>query len=452
MTDFAIHTIDSAPAAAKQTLGEILRKYEFIPNLAAELAAVPPALKAYATLGTLLTQTSLSPVEQQIVIAATSVSNGCEYCVAAASAELRAAGLPADQIEALRTGRPLSDAKLETLRVFTSAIVDRRGRLTPSEFQRFLDAGFRREQVFEVLVGVAMKTLSNYANHIAGHVGSAFLIVTGLYGLDLAVRAAALWRALPSRSLPFREVLRVQLSGEVAEMLTSTGPFLAEPLKGWLLKRDGISGAEAFGTVAIEYLLYTIVASWMTAVALSVLVARNVLPDATQPLVFGIIAAVVALTVAFLFAAVTGIGLIVPILRGAAGVIGDRASSAAKRFEPVERVLVAFLHDRPTRLLEVLLIEAGGHALLALEILVVTRALGHQIAAADPFIIEGAVKVIKAGFFFVPGQLGVSEGAYIFLFRAIGLPAAAGVTMALVRRIRALLVAGLGMAILRLCP
>jgi len=37
-----------------------------------------------------------------------------------------------------------------------------------SELQRFLDAGFRREQVFEVLVGVAMKTLSNYANHIAG--------------------------------------------------------------------------------------------------------------------------------------------------------------------------------------------------------------------------------------------------------------------------------------------
>lgn len=168
VTDFAIHTVDSAPAAAKQTLGEILKKYDFIPNLAAELAAVPPALKAYATLSTLLTQTSLSPLEQQIVIAATSVTNGCEYCVAAASADLRAAGLPADQIEALRTGRPLSDAKLETLRAFTSAIVDRRGRVEQAEFHRFLDAGFRREQVFEILVGVAMKTLTNYANHIAG--------------------------------------------------------------------------------------------------------------------------------------------------------------------------------------------------------------------------------------------------------------------------------------------
>lgn len=292
-------------------------------------------------------------------------------------------------------------------------------------------------------------------NVIAGalrHVGSALLIISGLYGLHVVVRAVALWRALPFLSLPFRQVLRVQLSGEVAEMLTSTGPFLAEPLKGWLLKRDGMPGAEAFGTVAIEYLLYTIVASWMTAVALSVLVARNVLPDAMRPLVFGIIAAVLALTVAFMFAAVTGIGLIVPILRGAGGVIGDRAFSAAARFEPVERVLVAFMHDRPTRLLEVLLIEAGGHALLALEILVVARALGHHIAAADPFIIEGAVKAIKGGFFFVPGQLGVSEGAYAFLFRAIGLPAAAGLTMALIRRIRALVVAGLGMAILRLWP
>jgi hypothetical protein len=37
-----------------------------------------------------------------------------------------------------------------------------------AELQPFIDAGYRREQVFEVLVGVAMKTLSNYANHIAG--------------------------------------------------------------------------------------------------------------------------------------------------------------------------------------------------------------------------------------------------------------------------------------------
>jgi alkylhydroperoxidase family enzyme len=36
------------------------------------------------------------------------------------------------------------------------------------ELQAFLDAGFDRQQVLEVVLGVGMKTLSNYTNHIAG--------------------------------------------------------------------------------------------------------------------------------------------------------------------------------------------------------------------------------------------------------------------------------------------
>ncbi|HWK10689.1 MAG TPA: carboxymuconolactone decarboxylase family protein [Vicinamibacterales bacterium] len=120
------------------------------------------------TLGELLGQTSLNPIEQQVVLAAASIANGCEYCVAAHSAGLKMAGLAPEQLDALRAGRALSNAKLEALRAFTTAIVERRGWIKQTEFQKFLDAGYRREQVFEVLVGVAMKTLSNYANHIAG--------------------------------------------------------------------------------------------------------------------------------------------------------------------------------------------------------------------------------------------------------------------------------------------
>jgi uncharacterized membrane protein YbhN (UPF0104 family) len=63
------------------------------------------------------------------------------------------------------------------------------------------------------------------------------------------------------------------------------------------------------------------------------------------------------------------------------------------------------------------------------------------------FIVEGTVKCIGAIFFFVPGQLGVSEGIYAVLLPAVGLPAAAGVTMALVRRARALVVGTIGFVV-----
>ena len=168
MSEFTVHTIESAPAASRDTLAAVQNKYGFIPNLLGELAEVPAALKAYTILSELLGQTSLTPIEQQVVLAAASIANGCEYCVAAHSAGLTTTGLSQDQLDALRGGRSLSDQKLQALRELTAAIVEQRGWIKQHHLQHFLDAGYRREQLFEVLVGVAMKTLSNYTNHIAG--------------------------------------------------------------------------------------------------------------------------------------------------------------------------------------------------------------------------------------------------------------------------------------------
>lgn len=168
MSEFRVHTIDDAPAGSRETLTALQKKYGFIPNLMGELAAVPAVLKAYATLGDLLAQTTLTPIEQQLVLAAASIANGCEYCVAAHSAGMKSAGLSQDQIDALRGDRPLADRKLQALREFVTAVVNDRGWIKQHQLAHFLDAGYRREQVFEVLVGIAMKTLSNYANHVAG--------------------------------------------------------------------------------------------------------------------------------------------------------------------------------------------------------------------------------------------------------------------------------------------
>ena len=106
-------------------------------------------------------------VAQQVVLVAASMANGCHYCVAAHTAGLKMAGLADDQIGALRSESPLADPKLEALRVFTSAVVQHRGHVSDADLQTFLAAGYERAQVFEVLLGVAMKTLSNYSNHIA---------------------------------------------------------------------------------------------------------------------------------------------------------------------------------------------------------------------------------------------------------------------------------------------
>lgn len=167
MAEFTIHTIESAPEGSRETLRAAAQKFGFLPNLLGELAAAPAALKAYATLNGLLEETSFTPVERQLLLASISVANRCHYCVAAHTAGLKQAGLPDHEIEAVREARRLADPKLDALRVFAVAVVEGRGHVDDGDLQAFLDVGYRREQVFEVLLAVAMKTLSNYTNHIA---------------------------------------------------------------------------------------------------------------------------------------------------------------------------------------------------------------------------------------------------------------------------------------------
>jgi len=165
---FVIHSVETAPIETKPALEAARKRYGFLPNLLGELASAPPALNAYLQLGELFNQTSLSPVARQVVLVTASITNNCTYCVAAHTAGLKMAGLADDQIEAVRHGQPLADPVLDALRRFTLVLVDARGWVSEEQLSAFFAAGYSRANVLEVLVGIAMKTLSNYTNHLGG--------------------------------------------------------------------------------------------------------------------------------------------------------------------------------------------------------------------------------------------------------------------------------------------
>jgi len=167
--NFQVHTIDTAPEASRPVLENIKARYGFIPNLAAVFAESPGAFNAL--LGALKAyddeSLTLTPVERQVVLLAVSVQNRCEYCTAAHSMLIHSLGMDRDDIDALQQGRALGDPKLEALRTFTEQVAAARGLVEDSSVGRFLETGYTRGQVFEVLLGVSLKTLTNYANHIA---------------------------------------------------------------------------------------------------------------------------------------------------------------------------------------------------------------------------------------------------------------------------------------------
>lgn len=167
MSLFPINTVKSAPITSQEILAATERAVGFIPNMHGIMAESPVLLKAYKELGKLFNETSFSAVEREIIEMTINQVNGCTYCIAAHSYFNRLSNFPKDILHALLENRPLEDPKLQILRIFTKTLIEKRGWILPDEIETFLSSGYSKEQVLELIVGVAHKIMSNYVNHIA---------------------------------------------------------------------------------------------------------------------------------------------------------------------------------------------------------------------------------------------------------------------------------------------
>ncbi len=166
MPKYTLHTKDTAPAASQPVIDAVQAKYGMLPNMLAGLAEAPNVLKGYLDISSNIADGTLSPTEQEIVQITTSRINGCHYCVAAHSTIADMKKLPPDVIEALRNDTTIANAKLEALRLFAKAMVREQGWVRPADLAAFFAAGYTKAQSLEVILSIAMKVISNYANHI----------------------------------------------------------------------------------------------------------------------------------------------------------------------------------------------------------------------------------------------------------------------------------------------
>ena len=97
-------------------------------------------------------------------------ANGCDFCVAGHSKiALKKAGLAPALVGRLQAGEPTGDARLDALQRFTSALIEHRGAVPNVELDAFLAAGFDHQQALEVVLGVSLAALCNYANVLSAN-------------------------------------------------------------------------------------------------------------------------------------------------------------------------------------------------------------------------------------------------------------------------------------------
>ena len=169
MSNFTIHTVDTAPEASRPILEAVQQGLGTIPNLFGVFASSPAILKAYTSLSELQdAETAFDETERQVLFLSISAENRCGYCVAAHSTISGMKGVDAEVVQAVRDGSALPTPRLEALRSFALAVVGQRGWVAGPEFDAFLAAGFEQRHALEVVLAVAFKTISNYTTHLSG--------------------------------------------------------------------------------------------------------------------------------------------------------------------------------------------------------------------------------------------------------------------------------------------
>lgn len=168
MTQFKIHTVDSAPEESKQMLEESVKGFGMLPNLHGVMSESPGLLEAYKAIGKIFTEnTAFNADEITVVWQTINVENECHYCVPAHTSIAHTMKVEDSIIEALRNNTKLPTDKLEALRNMTLLIIRDRGVVSEENMKSFFEAGYTKRNYLDILVGYAQKVMSNYTNHAA---------------------------------------------------------------------------------------------------------------------------------------------------------------------------------------------------------------------------------------------------------------------------------------------
>jgi uncharacterized peroxidase-related enzyme len=160
-------TVDTAPAAARPSLNGVKAKLGSVPNLFRLLAVSPAALEGYLGLSGALGKGSLDARTRERIALAVAEFNGCGYCTAAHEFIGRnLAGLSDAEIAANRNGTSTDDRAASAVR-FAIKVVEARGQVSDADVDAVRVAGYSDAEVIEIVLHVALNTLTNYVNEVA---------------------------------------------------------------------------------------------------------------------------------------------------------------------------------------------------------------------------------------------------------------------------------------------
>lgn len=167
MARLPLRTPEDAPEEARDRLLAAQKNNGFLPNLVRLLANAPTALEAYQVVSGINARAGLTLAEREAVQITAAATHGCGFCVAGHTAiATKKAGMDEATVGALRGVEAPADPRLAAVAAFTSAVIASRGAVQEAELAAFRAAGFTDANALDVVLGVSLATLCNFANNL----------------------------------------------------------------------------------------------------------------------------------------------------------------------------------------------------------------------------------------------------------------------------------------------
>jgi len=266
------------------------------------------------------------------------------------------------------------------------------------------------------------------------------------------------WRLGFTRGQPetaFTRLFMIRLAGEAANKVTPMASLGGEPVKAYLLARDGAPMRDAITSVAIAK--NVMVLAQIAFMFLGIGLACSLRPDRARVLLalgsFPLFVLSGILVTVFLDLRLRRLRKHEAVLETgpppAPGAWG-KARAGIRAMAEVWGRVIDFFWDSPRAFLLCLLFfflaAVGG----ALETWTGCRLLGFPVSPLEALTLEALLMAVNFSTFFIPANAGSQEGGFALLTPVVGLVSSQGVALAVLRRCRDLLWVGLGLAYLAL--
>lgn len=160
-------SIEESPINSKPLLEAVKKQLGVVPNLFRMVGNSPESLEGFLGFSGALAKGKLPSATRERIALAVAEVNGCSYCLSAHTyLGKNLAKLSDDEMTANRNGSS-NDLRAQAAVRFASQVAIERGHVSAEEVQEVKNAGYDEAQIIEIVLHVALNTLTNYINEVA---------------------------------------------------------------------------------------------------------------------------------------------------------------------------------------------------------------------------------------------------------------------------------------------